>query len=110
MTKKYRDRLARASELQRLGLGELLEAERAELAADAALLEATKRRRDVEGAAVDVHLAGLHLPRERLRLLGVARPHAAGEAIDRVVGDLARLVFVSVGQDQQHQPEKLPLS
>src|SRR4051794_16478901 len=59
-------------ELQCLRLGELLETERAEFAADAALLEPAERCRDVERTAVDVDLTGLHLSCERLCLVRVA--------------------------------------
>src|ERR1044071_2882572 len=85
-----------ALELHRLVLEELLEAVRAGLPPVARLLEAAERGVHVEPAAVDVDLAGAHPPRDPLRAGVVARPHAAGEAVDRVVGDPDRVLLVLV--------------
>ena len=96
-------------ELHRLDLQELFEAELAELAAVARLLVAAERREQVEAAAVDVDLAGAQAARDALGALGIARPHAAGQPVDGVVGDAHRVVFVLVGDDRQHRAEDLLL-
>src|SRR3954471_14110435 len=96
-------------ELQRLGLEELLEAELAELAAVAGLLVAAERSQRVEAAAVDLDLAGADLAGDLLGPLRIAGPHAAGEAIDRVVGDLDGLFLGVVGNDREDGTEDLLL-
>ena len=75
----------------------------------ARLLVAAERRERVEGAAVDLDLPGAHPPRDALGALRVGRPDAAGEAVDRVVGDPDRVVLVVVGDDRQHRAEDLLL-
>ena len=92
---RARSRRARCLELQRLDLEELLETERAELASVTRLLVAAERRHQVEATAVHLDLPGAHLAGDLLGALLIARPHAAGQAVDRVVGDLDGLVLVS---------------
>ena len=74
------------SELQRLRLQELLDAVGAVLASVAGLLVATERRLDVEAATVDVDRARAH-PAGDLHGPLVGAPHAAGQAVEAVVGD-----------------------
>src|SRR3954453_2511825 len=85
--------------LQRLDPQVLLDGQVAQLAAVAGLLEAAERRERVEGRAVDLDLPGADAPRDALGALRVARPHAAGQPVDRVVGDLDRLLLGVVGDD-----------
>ena len=73
--------------LNRLQLEELVERVRPELAADARFLVAAERRQQIEAAAVDVDLSGAQPSRDLQRALGRRRPDAAGEAVDRIVGD-----------------------
>src|SRR5512143_703407 len=98
-----------SSELQRLGLEELLEPEGAELAADARLLVATERRDRVEPSAVDVDLTGLHPAGERGRPLLGLRPDRTREAVGRAVGDRQGLVLVGVADHRQDWAEDLLL-
>src|SRR5674476_1159113 len=86
-------------ELQRLDLQEVLDRERAVLAPVPGLLVAAERRRRVERAAVDLDLTGAHAAGDPLCALLVAGPHAAGEAVDRVVRDPDRVLFILVGDD-----------
>src|SRR5436190_23422004 len=79
-----------ALQLQRLVLEELLQPVDAGLAAMARLLEAAEGRVHVEGAAIDVDLAGADAPRDALRARLVLRPHRAREAVDGVVRDAHR--------------------
>src|SRR5581483_7341773 len=107
-----RDRGLRAGfglQLQRLVLEILLEPGTAQLAPAARLLVAAERRLHVEGAAVDVDLPGAQPPRDALGALLVLRPHAAGEAVDRVVRDAHGVVLVPVGDDREHRAEDLLL-
>src|SRR5690606_33583305 len=98
-----------ASELHRLDLEELLEAVLAVLAPVAAVLVAAEGRVRVEGPAVDLDLAGADPAGEGLGPLRVGAPHAAGQAVDRVVGDSGGVVLVLVADDRQDRPEDLLL-
>ena len=53
----------------------------------AGLLVAAERGVRVERAAVDLDLAGAQPAGDRAGVVRVARPHAAGEAVDDAVGD-----------------------
>src|SRR5262245_36994276 len=86
-------------ELQRLVLQKLLEAILAQFAAVARLLEAAERREHVERATVDVDLTGPQAPRDADGTRLVLRPHTAGEAVGRVVGDADRVILIAVGDD-----------
>src|SRR3954451_5882170 len=97
------------SALERLHAEVLLDGQVAELAPVARLLEAAERRQRIEGPAVDLDLAGADAPGDALGVLGVAGPDAAGQPVDRVVGDLDRFVLGVVGDDRQHRPEDLLL-
>src|SRR4051794_11353701 len=97
------------SKLDRLRLQELLEPVCAELATVTRLLVAAERREWVERGAVDLDLPRPQPPRDSLRTLRRARPHAARESVDRVVGDPHSLVLVVVRDDREHRPEDLLL-
>src|SRR5579871_4969100 len=84
-------------ELQRLGLEVLLETELAQLPPVPGLLVAAEGGEGVEAAPVDVHLAGPDAPGDALGPLGIGGPHRAGQPVNRVVGDLDRLVLGVVG-------------
>src|SRR5688572_17014067 len=71
------------------------------------LLEAAEGRVHVEGAAVDVDLAGADAARDALRMRVVLRPYGAGEAVRRVVRDADGVLFVLVGDDREHRAEDL---
>src|SRR5438094_7915065 len=86
--------------LQRLDPQVLLDRQVAELASVAGLLEAAERRERVERGAVDLDLTGADPARDALGALRVARPHAASEAVDRVVGDADRVVLRVVWDDR----------
>src|SRR5258706_15857883 len=96
-------------QLQRFILQKLLEAEDPGFAAVARLLEAAEGRVHVEGAAVDVDLAGADAARDALRARFVLGPHRAREAVGAVVGDADRVFLVLVGNDGEHRPEDLLL-
>ena len=73
-----------------LDLGVVVERVRAELAAEARLLEAAERRRHAHRRVrVDRQHAGLDRPRDAQRLGAVARPDRARQPVDRVVGQRA---------------------
>src|SRR4029450_3998892 len=97
-------RASRGLQLHRLDLEELLEAVLAVLAAVAAVLEAAERGVRVEGAPVDLDLAGADAAGEALGPLAVGAPHAAGQAVGRVVGDGGGVVLVLVADDRQDGP------
>src|SRR3990170_3219444 len=84
-------------ELQGFVLQELFQPVNSRFAPVPRLLEAAEGRVHVEGAAVDVDLAGADAPRHALRARLVARPHRPGESIGRVVGDAHRFLLVLVG-------------
>src|SRR5689334_23703522 len=92
-------------ELQRLVLEEFLQAIDARFASMPRLLVAAERRVHVEGAAVDVDLPGADASRDALRARLVLRPHGAGKAVHRVVGDAYRLLFILVRDDGKHRAE-----
>src|ERR1044072_2057556 len=72
-----------------LDLGVLLEPVDPQLAPDAALLVPPEGRQRVDQVpVVDPHRAGAHLLGDLDGTPRVARPHATGEAVDRVVGPL----------------------
>src|SRR5687768_13651255 len=102
-------RRRQTSSLDRFQLEELFDRQRPNLTADPRFLVAAKRRQHVEAAAVDVNLPGTQLLRHCQRALLGARPHAAGQAILRVVRDRDRLFFRVVRNDRQHRPEDLLL-
>src|SRR3954452_18950027 len=64
----------------------------------------------VEGAAVDLDLAGADAPGDGDRAVGVGRPDAAGEAVGGRVGDPDRVVLALVGLDRQDRAEDLLLA
>src|SRR3954462_1903948 len=97
------------SELHGLDLEELLEAVRAVLAAVAAVLVATERGDGVERTTVDLDLAGADATSDLLGPLGVGSLHATRQAVDRVVGDADRILFVLVADDRQDRAEDLLL-
>ena len=93
-----------------LGLAVLLEADVAELAADAGLLVAAPLGLgDVRVVVVDPHRAHAQPGRDALALAGVAGPHRTGESVDAVVGDADRVVLAGEGLDREHRPERLVL-
>src|SRR5258706_10810568 len=96
-------------QLQGFILQKLFQAENAGLAAVARLLEAAERRVHVEGAAVDVDLAGADAARDALGARPALGPHRAREAVGAVVGDADRVFLVLVGNDGEHRPEDLLL-
>mmetsp|Transcript_27116 Transcript_27116/g.79141 ORF Transcript_27116/g.79141 Transcript_27116/m.79141 type:complete len:412 (-) Transcript_27116:686-1921(-) len=80
------------------------------LATEARLLVAAERRvRRVGVVAVDPDAARLDLARHRVRLVGVARPHAGAEAVHRVVCDGDGLLLVPEGGDARDGAEDLLL-
>src|SRR5690606_5913427 len=83
---RWSSREPAGSELHGLDLEELFEAVLAVLAPVAAVLVAAEGRVRVEGPAVDLDLAGADPAGEGLGPLRVGAPHAAGQAVDRVVG------------------------
>ena len=94
--------------VDRLGLGVGVERVRPELAAVAGLLEAAERRRHAHrGVRVDREHAGLDRARDPQRLGAVARPDRAGEPVDRVVGELDRLLLVAERDHHGDRPEDL---
>src|SRR5271169_6487107 len=95
-----------------LELGELLDADIADLATDAALLVATpgQPQRRAGPGVVDEDGAGAHGTHVALRLGRIARPDAGREAEDGVVGDADRLFFCVEGDHHEHRPEDLLLS
>src|SRR3954447_20051867 len=88
---------------------ELLEPELAELAAVPRLLVSAERGERVERRAVHLNLAGADPPCHAPGALFVARPDAAGQAVDRVVGDPHGVVLVVVRHQDEHGPEDLLL-
>src|SRR3954451_19756210 len=101
--------LREASELEALHLQQLLDGEPAVLAAVAGLLVAAERGHRVEGAAVDLDLAGADAAGDADRAVLVGRPDAAGEAVVAVVGDTDSVLLVLVGLDREDRPEDLLL-
>src|SRR3984957_8819989 len=91
-----------------LELGVLVESMQRFVAAEARLLEAAKRHRDVLGVvAIDVHHAGAQRARSAMRSGEVARPDRRGQTITGVVGDSKRLLQIAEAQGGQHRPEDL---
>ena len=84
----------RRLQLQALDLQQLLDRVAAVLAAVARLLVAAERGERVEGAAVDLDLAGADALGDADRAVLVGRPDAAGEAVVGVVGDPDRVLLV----------------
>src|SRR4051794_27096192 len=99
----------RALQLQALDLQELLDCVAAVLTSVARLLVAAERGERVEGAAIDLDLAGADPLRHTDRPVLVRRPDAAGEAVVGVVGDPNCVVLALVGLDRQHRAEDLLL-
>src|SRR4051794_5048055 len=77
--------LCEASEREALALQQLLDREPAVLAAVAGLLVAAEWGNGVEGAAVDLDLAGADAAGDADRAVLVSGPDAAGEAVVAVV-------------------------
>src|SRR6187549_319024 len=110
---EFRDRTrppgGSALELNRLDLEELLEAITAVFPAMPRLLEAAKWSKWIERRSVDLDLPRTHSTSEGFRTLGVGRPDAAVQTVDRAVGDLGRLVLGVVRDDREHWAEDLLL-
>src|SRR5262245_24163952 len=84
------------------------EAVHAELAAEAAALEAAERRRHPYGGVrVDREHARLDRPRDAERAAAVLGPDRAREAVLGVVRDPDRLGLVGEGDQGRHRPEDL---
>src|SRR5208337_3173239 len=73
----------------------------------ARLLEAAERRANVPGGIVEIDRAGAQPRRDRPRMTDIRRRHVGREAVDRVVGDADRLVFVPIARDREHRTEHL---
>mmetsp|Transcript_22780 Transcript_22780/g.66995 ORF Transcript_22780/g.66995 Transcript_22780/m.66995 type:complete len:305 (-) Transcript_22780:714-1628(-) len=93
-----------------LGLAVVAQHHLVRLEAEARLLVAAERGvRRVGVVAVDPDAARLDLARHRVRLVGVARPHAGAEAVHRVVCDGDGLLLVPEGGDARDGAEDLLL-
>ena len=87
---------------------ELVHAERAELAAEAAALDAAERHlRALAGRGVHVGHADLEPLGDLGRALGVGAEHRAAQSVRRVVGQRERLVVVGDLVDHGHRTEEL---
>ncbi len=84
---------------------ELLETVDTQFTSDSGLLVTTERREEVEGTAVDLHLAGTNLARDLEGLLVRTRPHATGETVERVIRERDGFVFRVVGDDRENGPK-----
>src|SRR5689334_664712 len=102
-------RAAEYSELEALHLQQLLDRVAAVLAAVSRLLVAAERGDRVEGATVDLDLAGPDAPGDVDRPVLVGGPDAAGETVGGVVGDPHRVLLVLVWLDRENRPEDLLL-
>src|SRR6202035_645223 len=89
----------------RLQLDVLVQPLRAELAADARLLETAEGTTDVERVHVDAVGAGTHARGDLEAVGDVARPHRSGQTVVAVVGDTDRVGLVAVGQHAEHGTE-----
>src|SRR6266404_1386611 len=58
-----------------------------------------KRRHRVKPSAIDVNLSSAHPSRNLHRTSGIARPHSAGESVDRIVRDANGFVVAVVGEN-----------
>ena len=85
----------------------LLEAFTAELAADAARLEAAERCDEVHRVLVDAVRAGAHAARDVETEIGVGGPHRAREAVLAVVGDAHRVGNIVERNHGQYRAEDL---
>ena len=85
-----------------------MEAPGAQLAADAAALEAAPGGLDEHDLrAVDPDVADLERGGDALRALVIAGDDGRDQAVVAVVGELDRLVLAREGPDRQHRPEDL---
>ena len=95
-------KLGGEEDVLQLGVG--LHGVRAQLTADARLLEPAERRvHPHRRVGVDGERARVHLPGHAQRAAGVARPDRAGQAVDGVVGPGDRLVL---GVEHQHGDDR----
>src|ERR671919_3244863 len=86
-----------------LGLAVLVQARRAELAADARLLVAAPLGLwDIGMVVVDPHRAVLKAAGDTLGPAGVLRPDRAGQTVVGVVGDADSVVLAGKAFDRQH--------
>src|SRR5262249_53404039 len=108
----YEDFTSRSADVDpdRLPVGELVERVNRLFAAEARLLEAAERRRDVARVErVDPDDASPDRSGIAVSLADVTRPDCRREAVDRVVGDLERVLVLGEADRRQHRPEDLLL-
>src|SRR4051794_38073329 len=79
--------------LDALELEELLEAVAAVFAPDARLLVAPERGDGIERSAIHLDLTGPQAAGHLVGVVGVGRPHTAGQPVDHPVGDRHGVVF-----------------
>src|SRR6266850_8400185 len=93
-----------------LDLRVLAQTLRPQIAAEArGLVTAERHGGVVEIVGVDPHRAGLEPPRDRVRLLDVARPHPRGETVHDRVALADRVLDVVELDDREHRAEDLLL-
>src|SRR5450631_4037533 len=74
-----------------------------------ALIAAERRVRRVLVITVGPHTTGLDRAAHPERAAAVTSPHAGTEPVQRVVGDLQRLLLITERRHREHRPEDLLL-
>src|SRR5260370_15388726 len=97
----------RRSTQYRTRFEERIQAECAEFAPDARLLEAAEWGERFMRRGIDNDASGLQLAGHPLRVIDVGREYTGLQPVASVIGDRDRFGFVAIGDDAQHRPENL---